>query len=88
MQDNTMPGNDEESPSKPIKIGWWKVAVGLVLVVVEIKNWRTPNQDLPDALRASNETQQGAIYFVSCVIFVVGIGFIVVGLRALWLRRS
>ena len=83
-----MPGDDEITPLKPLKISWWKVAVGLVLVVVEIKNWLTPNQDFPKALRASNETQQGAIYAVSCVIFLVGVGFIVAGLRALWLNRS
>jgi len=83
-----MPGNDEITPLKPLKISWWKVAIGLILVVAEIKNWLTPNQDIPDALKASNETQQGAIYFVSCVIFVVGIGFIVFGIRALWLNRS
>jgi hypothetical protein len=83
-----MPGNDETAPPRPLKISWWRVAVGLILVLVEIKNWLTPNQDFPDALRASNETQQGAIYLVSCVIFLVGIGFIVAGLRSLWLKRS
>jgi uncharacterized membrane protein YcjF (UPF0283 family) len=83
-----MPGNDEAAPPRPLKISWWRVAVGLILVLVEIKNWLTPNQDFPDALRASNETQQGAIYLVSCVIFLVGIGFIVAGLRSLWLKRS
>lgn len=83
-----MPENEGITPHKPIKISWWKVAVGLILVLVETKNWLTPNQDIPDALKASNETQQGAMYFVSCAVFLVGIGFIVAGIRALWLNRS
>ena len=82
-----MPESQENTPHKPIKISWWKVAVGLLLVLVEIKNWLTPNQDIPVALRASNETQQGAIYLVSCTIFLVGVGFIVAGIRAIWLKR-
>ncbi len=83
-----MPESDENAPQKPIKISWWKVAVGLLLVLVEIKNCLTPNRDIPDALKASNETQQFVIYLVSCAIFVVGIGFIVAGIRAIWLKRS
>jgi hypothetical protein len=82
-----MPESQENVPQKPVKISWWKVAVGLLLVLVEIKNWRTPNQEIPDALRASNETQQGAIYLVSWTIFLVGVGFIVAGIRAIWIRR-
>jgi len=83
-----MPENEGNTPGKFIKISWWKVAVGLLLVLVEIKNWLTPDQDIPEALRASNETQQGAIYLVSIVIFLVGMGFIVAGLRGLWLNRT
>jgi hypothetical protein len=79
--------NDRITPPEPLKISYWKVALGLILVLVEIKNLLAPNQDFPDALKASNETQLGAIYFVSCVILLVGIGFIVAGLRALWLNR-
>jgi hypothetical protein len=82
-----MPEN-EEIPQKPIKISWWKLAVGLILVLAEIKNWLTPNRDIPEALRASNETQQLAMYGTSVAIFLVGIGFIVAGIRAVWLRRS
>jgi len=83
-----MPENEEETPRKPVNKSSWKLAVGLILVLVEIKNWLTPNQDIPDALKASNETQQSAIFLVSCVIFLVGIGFIVSGIRAIWLNRS
>jgi hypothetical protein len=83
-----MPEKDENAAEKPLRISWWKLAVGLALVLIEIKNWLTPNKDIPDALKASNETQQGAIFLVSCAICLVGIGFIVAGLRSLWLRRS
>jgi hypothetical protein len=83
-----MPEKDENTAQKPLRISWWKLAVGLVLVLIEVKNWLTPNQDFPDALKASNETQQGAIYLVSFAIFLVGIGFVIAGLRAIWLKRS
>jgi hypothetical protein len=77
----------ENEEKKPLRISWWKLAVGLILVVVEIKNWLTPDRDFPAALQASNQTQQGVIFLVSCAIFLVGIGFIVAGLRAIWLNR-
>jgi hypothetical protein len=83
-----MPESDENIPRKPVKISWWKLAVGLLLVIVEIKNWLTLHQEIPDALKTSNETQQGAIYLTSCAIFLVGIGFIIAGVRALWLKRT
>ncbi|HVN94511.1 MAG TPA: hypothetical protein VMT38_12490 [Terracidiphilus sp.] len=83
-----MPENDGGVPQKPIKISWWKLAVGLILVLVEIKNWLTPDREIPEALRASNETQQFAIYGVSVAIFLVGIGFIAAGIRAIWLRQK
>jgi hypothetical protein len=82
-----MPDNEQNSPAKPIKISWWKVAVGSVLILLEIKNWLTPDRNIPLALRASNETQQGAIFFTSCLICLVGTGFLVAGLRGLWLNR-
>jgi hypothetical protein len=82
-----MPEN-VDIPQEPIKISWWKLAVGLILVLIEVENWLTPDQNIPDALRASNETQQFAIYGVSIAIFLVGIGFIVAGIRAIWLKRS
>ncbi len=82
-----MPEHDEIIPRKPLKISWWKLAIGLFLVLVEIRNWLTPDQDFPEALRASNVTQQGAILLTSFAIFIVGIGFIVAGIRAIWLNR-
>jgi len=82
-----MPEN-VDIPQEPIKISWWKLAVGLILVLIEVENCLTPDQNIPDALRASNETQQFAIYGVSIAIFLVGIGFIVAGIRAIWLKRS
>ena len=48
---------DGNAPQRPMKVSWWKLAVGLILVVVEVRNWLTPEQDIPIALRASNETQ-------------------------------
>ena len=82
-----MPENENNVPQKPIKISWWKLAVGLILVLAEIKNWLTPIRDIPEALRASNETQQFAMYATSVAIFLVGVGFTVAGARAVWLRR-
>jgi hypothetical protein len=82
-----MPENGETRAQKRLKVSWWKLAVGLILVVTEIKNWLTPNQDFPEALKAANETQQGTIFVVSCATFLVGLAFIVAGLRVLWLNR-
>jgi hypothetical protein len=83
-----MPTREEISTRKPTKVSRWKLAVGLILVLVEVENWLTPERNIPDALKASNETQQGAIYLVSVLIGLVGIGFVVAGLRGLWLKRS
>jgi hypothetical protein len=83
-----MPENENNVPQKPIKISWWKLTVGLILVLSEVKNWLTPRRDIPEALRASNETQQFAIYATSVAIFLVGIGFVVAGVRSVWLRRQ
>jgi len=82
------PDKNENGAQTPLKISWWKLAVGLVLVLIEVKSWLTPDREIPDALKASNETQQGAIFIVSAAIFLVGIGFVIAGLRALWLKRS
>jgi uncharacterized membrane protein YcjF (UPF0283 family) len=82
-----MPENPD-IPQKPIKISWWKLAFGLILVLIQIENWLTPDRDFPDAFRASNETQQFTMYVVSVAIFLIGIGFIVAGFRAFWLKRS
>jgi len=83
-----MPDNDENLAKKGPKISWWKIAVGIFLVFVDLRSWLTPNQDYPAALRASNETQQGSIFLVYSVIFLVGLGFPVAGLRSLWLDKA
>ena len=76
-----------EKSDKPKKISFWKLAVGLILVLAAIKNWLTPDESFPDVLKASNETQQQAAYAASIVIFLVGLGFVIAGVRALWPKR-
>jgi hypothetical protein len=83
-----MPENDRSAPQGPLRITWWKLGVGLILVLIEVKDWLTPNQAIPDALKYSNETQQSAGYFVSFAIFLLGLGLVVAGLRDLWIKRS
>lgn len=83
-----MPDKEDNISQKTLGISWWKLAIGLILAFIEVKSWLMPERNFPEALRASNETQEAAIYLVSCAIFLIGLGFVVAGLRGLWRKNS
>src|SRR5262249_58948781 len=64
--------------SKP-GLTWWKILLGVLLIAVELKNQIAPS---PDLLKADNEAQQAGMWVAAVVIYGVGLGLIVAGVRA------
>jgi len=63
---------------KPI---WWRIVVGSLLVIIEVKNRIAP---APNLLKASNEGQQGAMYGVMVAVIVLGCWLIYSGAKPVW----
>jgi hypothetical protein len=68
------------------KISWWKVAVGVVLVFGSINGIFFADPRIPEVLKTSNESQQSGAFLAMAVLFILGLGFLVAGLRSLWLE--
>ncbi|MGH9606185.1 MAG: hypothetical protein ACRD3N_10870 [Terracidiphilus sp.] len=79
---------NDERPKKPVKSGAWKLAAGLILVILQVKSWLTPNRDIPAALQYSNDTQRLAGTVTQFLVFLLGIGLILSWLRSRWLKRT
>jgi len=77
---------NEERPQKPIKSSAWKLVIGLVLVINQVRVWLTPDRDIPAILQYSNDTQRLAGNATQFLIFLIGIWLIADWLRALWLK--
>ena len=80
--------NDERAQKPARSSGVWKLAVGLILVFLQVNSWLTPNRDVPAVLQYSNDTQRLAGTVTQFLIFLLGIGLILSWLRALWLKRK
>jgi hypothetical protein len=63
---------------KPI---WWRIVVGSLLVIIEVKNHIAP---APNLLIASNVGQQAAMYGVMVAIIVLGCWLIYSGAKPVW----
>jgi len=63
---------------KPI---WWRIVVGSLLVIAEIKNHVAP---APNLLKASNEAQQQGMYIASVAIILLGCWLIYSGVKPVW----
>ena len=78
--------SNDEGSQKPNKSGAWKLVVGLVLVINQVRIWLIPDRDFPAVLHYSNGTQRLAGKATQFLIFLVGIWLIVDWARALWLK--
>ena len=63
---------------KPI---WWRIVVGSLLVIIEVKNHIAP---APNLLKASNEGEQVGMYVVMVALIVLGCWLIYSGAKPVW----
>jgi hypothetical protein len=66
---------------KPI---WWRVIVGALLIVIQVQNQFFP---APNLLKASNPTQQQAMYATAAFLFFLGCWLLYTGAKSVW-RKS
>jgi len=83
-----MEDDQQLSPQNPRKISWWKIAVGSLLFFIEIRILVFPNPNIPEALKPTNQTQQQAAFFTTCVICLIGLTLIISGIRSAWPRPT
>lgn len=63
---------------------WWKVILGLVLIIVEIHSHVSPAANL---LKASNHTQQVGMDVTALLIVLLGCWLVYSGTKPVW-RKS
>jgi hypothetical protein len=81
--------SDAEMNRQPSrKVSFWKLGLGLLLILAEVKSWLTPDDSLPDALKYANATQQIAGRLVSIAVLAAGVLLVFFGLRAIWSRGT
>jgi hypothetical protein len=78
MQEDLQP-----TTKKPLKISSWKLASGGVLIALGIFNFIPRG---PESLRPSNESEACGYFAFSAVTILVGLIFVIAGIRALWLN--
>jgi len=81
-----MPQSDANQPQKRIKISWWRLGLGLLLLLGGLKNLDTHN--IPSDLLPSNPTQWFGFYFITIVFLVGGLALIVTGFGRIRRRPS
>ena len=57
---------------------YWKIAVGMVLIFVEIRNHLAP---VPNLLKPKNESEALGMLFAAFVVSLVGFWLIISGIR-------
>jgi hypothetical protein len=81
-----MDGTDGRNPPRPRRIAFWKLGLGAFLLIGQIKSLLFPDPNLPDALKASNPTQQLGMVAVGVVLCVAGVWLLYSGIRSAWPR--
>ena len=56
-------------PIQPEKPVWWKIIIGVVLILIEVKNHLFPSADL---LKANNAGEQVGMYIAMVAIIALG----------------
>lgn len=77
--------SEEASPKKPRKISWWKLGLGLLLLLAGLRNF--DQRGVPVELLPSNETQWFGFFLATGVVLLLGLILVIAGLRHLWLDR-
>ena len=72
-------------PQNPRKVSWWKVGLGLLVLLGGLKN--LGQRGVPTELVPSNEAQWFGYLLVTALFILVGLFFMIAGLRHLWINR-
>lgn len=75
--------SEEASPKKRRKVSWWKLGLGLLLLLAGLKN--LDQRNVPAELLPSNETQWFGFFLATGIFLLLGLIFVIAGLRHLWL---
>jgi len=81
---------ETEKPVAPLprKIAWWKIGLGILLILMEIKDRLLPDPNTPDILKATNADQQFGMDIATGIIFLFGLWLVFAGIRSAWARPS
>jgi uncharacterized membrane protein YcjF (UPF0283 family) len=80
-----MAEEETETGKRQPRISWWKLGLGLLLLLGGLKNLGQRN--IPVELMPSNETQWFGYFLATALFIVAGLFFMIAGLRHLWLNR-
>ena len=72
-------------PRMPRRISWWKVALGILLLLAGLRN--LDFRGIQAQLMPSNETQWFGYLLITALFILAGLFFLIAGLRHLWLDR-
>ena len=71
-------------PIQPERPVWWKIIIGTVLILVEVKNHAFPSANL---LKANNPAEQFGMYLGMAVIIGLGCWLVYSGIKPV-LRKT
>jgi hypothetical protein len=83
-----MEETEKTVPPQPKRIVWWKVGLGILVILMEIKDRILPDPNTPDILKASNADQQFGMDIAAGIIFLFGLWLVFAGVRSAWARPS
>lgn len=72
-------------PTQPQQPVWWKVIVGALLILVEVKNHAFPSANL---LKANNEGEQLGMYIAMAVLIGLGCWLVYSGIKPIWRKTG
>lgn len=72
-------------PTQPQQPVWWKVIVGALLILVEVKNHAFPSANL---LKANNEGEQLGMYIAMVVLIGLGCWLVYSGIKPMWRKAE
>jgi hypothetical protein len=72
-------------PTQPQEPVWWKVIVGALLILVEVKNHAFPPANL---LKANNEEEQLGMYIAMVVLIGLGCWLVYSGIKPIWRKTG
>jgi uncharacterized membrane protein YcjF (UPF0283 family) len=73
------------TPPKKRRLPWWKLALGLLLILAGIKN--LDHRNIPQDLIPSNETQWLGFYLATILFLVAGLLLVFFAVMRIWRDR-
>ncbi len=78
----------DPKPVKPRRVIWWRLIVGLYMVINSTRMLFLPDPNVPEVLKASNETQQISMNAVSVILGALGIWLVISGIMPVLRQRD